>query len=632
MTCALIASVGTVKKRIREGLFLNDLTSGFEKAFKRASGSELNSWMESIPAFLNILKSSDFDNIQILFELEMPIGSERADLVLLGGTQFCPKALVVELKQWSNVSIMPGLPQVLVPGVGSHQHPLLQVLNYQGKLKLFNARAHDYAFSTAVFAHNASLADKNTLLNSVAGEIRSSTSLYTSKEKPEFEGFIRGFLLPCDLREDEALAFSDSPYKQSSQLFDHLRQHGKEIGRNAYLSLANSGMGLTEEQQLIIDDIMIALRNHESKDFIVQGSPGSGKTLLAVSLLLHALENQISCLFALRNNRLMAILRNVLDQSYRGASGTMVFFRPSMARGLNSFTGNVDMIVCDEAQRIDLDTLQKTPGKAMVTVIFLDETQRLNPPEAGTISNFTQASISAGKTPVVKNLPSAVRCFGGDPYLNWVNRLLTDPMSSVSLNEYWSMWMNKYRIDITSDITSLLSALKSLRINTDNKDRIALAASFTESPGVMNNVFHKDNIRIGYPLTSGFDLYRNRNISIPWLMTPSEYSNFWSRGGSNALDRIASIYGAQGFETDYLGLIWGRDLLFRDGQWILGNPNYTFDNIDGLTVGRGIKNWGEDALTLVKNRYRIFLTRGIKGTLIFCEDEETLNYLNTLFA
>ncbi|WP_156770007.1 DNA/RNA helicase domain-containing protein [Methanocaldococcus sp. FS406-22] len=36
-------------------------------------------------------------------------------------------------------------------------------------------------------------------------------------------------------------------------------------------------------------------------------------------------------------------------------------------------------------------------------------------------------------------------------------------------------------------------------------------------------------------------------------------------------------------------------------------------------------------MKLLVNRYRIFLTRGIKGTYVFCEDEETRKFLKDLF-
>jgi len=112
------------------------------------------------------------------------------------------------------------------------------------------------------------------------------------------------------------------------------------------------------------------------------------------------------------------------------------------------------------------------------------------------------------------------------------------------------------------------------------------------------------------------------------LMKPPEYVNFWMRGGSSQLDRVASIYGAQGFESDYVGIIWGRDLVVRDGRWALGDPEVCFDRIDGLISKRGAHRWSDEAQTLVKNRYRIFLTRGILGTVVHFEDAETGAWFN----
>ncbi|NPV87074.1 MAG: DUF2075 domain-containing protein [Anaerolineae bacterium] len=60
----------------------------------------------------------------------------------------------------------------------------------------------------------------------------------------------------------------------------------------------------------------------------------------------------------------------------------------------------------------------------------------------------------------------------------------------------------------------------------------------------------------------------------------------------------------------------------------LGDPNVCYDTIDGLVVNRnGPRRWASGAIELLINRYRIFLTRGIKGTLVFCEDEETRKHL-----
>jgi DUF2075 family protein len=106
-------------------------------------------------------------------------------------------------------------------------------------------------------------------------------------------------------------------------------------------------------------------------------------------------------------------------------------------------------------------------------------------------------------------------------------------------------------------------------------------------------------------------------------MKPEEYVRFWLQGGSSDLERVASIYGAQGFESDYVGVFWGRDLVMRTGRWTLGDPSFCFDTIDGLVSRRLPRRWTDGAMALLLNRYRIFLTRGILGSVVMFEDEET---------
>jgi uncharacterized protein len=420
--------------------------------------------------------------------------------------------------------------------------------------------------------------------------------------------------------------FVSASYEQSSHLFSFLQSHAEEIAHDAALAIANCGMALTEQQQLLMNDIFEALSSGQKYDFIVQGGPGSGKTLLAVSLLLKAAENKYSCIFALRNNRLMKILRNVLDHSYPGVSGMMRFFKP-MTGGLVDYRGHVDLLICDEAQRIDDKTIYNAPSVSTVSAIFLDESQRLNPREFGSMSHFRQASQTAQKTPVERELSSSIRCYGGVPYHAWMELLLTHPADKLHLRIANQPWFHNYPFEVIDSILSLKSRL--LQYQGAN-NRVALVASFTESPGVSSNPGAPDNLRIGYPLASSFSLYKDVDIRIPWLMSPDEYSRFWLGGQSNKLDMIASIYGAQGFESDYVGVIWGRDLIYRDGHWALGNPAFCYDNIDRLVSGKPGRSWCDGALDLVINRYRIFLTRGIKGTLVFCEDEETRNHLLSL--
>ena len=110
-----------------------------------------------------------------------------------------------------------------------------------------------------------------------------------------------------------------------------------------------------------------------------------------------------------------------------------------------------------------------------------------------------------------------------------------------------------------------------------------------------------------------------------------DYAPFWVGGDSNKLESCASVYGAQGFEADYTGVIWGRDLVWRGNKWELGDNCEDFEIKKSFYKGKdGDIDSYNTAMKLLINRYRILLTRGIHGTYIFCEDEATGRYINSL--
>jgi len=80
------------------------------------------------------------------------------------------------------------------------------------------------------------------------------------------------------------------------------------------------------------------------------------------------------------------------------------------------------------------------------------------------------------------------------------------------------------------------------------------------------------------------------------------------------------VYTAQGFEFDYVGVIFGRDLRWdpATNTWI-GDPSHSHDSI--------VKRSGDRFTDLVKRTYRVLLTRGLKGCYAYFEDEATLRHV-----
>ena len=167
---------------------------------------------------------------------------------------------------------------------------------------------------------------------------------------------------------------------------------------------------------------------------------------------------------------------------------------------------------------------------------------------------------------------------------------------------------------------------------------IALIRSFTEPEGDIKDKTswrRIKNIRIGYPLQCGLNLYKGvkfkrEELKIKWIMHERvEYPRYWN-AEFEPLKYCSSVYGAQVFDAHYVGLVQGRDLIRRNNGWTV-NSGPTTDYVSGRFSSRSIANKDKKkALALLKNRYYIMLTRGLKGVYVFFEDKETANAVKNL--
>jgi DUF2075 family protein len=91
---------------------------------------------------------------------------------------------------------------------------------------------------------------------------------------------------------------------------------------------------------------------------------------------------------------------------------------------------------------------------------------------------------------------------------------------------------------------------------------------------------------------------------------------------SGGMDQIGCIYTAQGFEFDYVGVIFGKDLLYQFArqEWV-GDRKQSHDSV--------VKRSKDKFTDLVKNTYRVLLSRGMKGCYVHFVDKETEHFFRS---
>lgn len=612
--CIFLGSVDRLGIEITRFDFIPTLASKFRSAFgQSANSSQEEAWRKSIPLLVTRLQEAGLGDDMILIEYRLPFEGERCDAVILGRSGDHLRVLVVELKQWDRVDLVGTSGEVVaVGGQGLHAHPSYQAANYAGKIRNFHSLSDRLQVNACAYLHNvnSNVPSAQVFFAPQFQGLLAEAPLFAGDQTEAFEAYLKQALGETPATESEAKDFAEGRYVQSKQFFDGIVQHAADIAKHVTENVVESGWGLSDVQLQLKNDVLQTIADGRKKLFLVHGEPGSGKTLLAVHLLLEVLPTRKQVVMGLVNNRLMTALRSSLDKSFRGASGSIKYFTPRYRNeGVANAPADVkfDVVICDEGQRMSMREMTPILQRAPIVVIFYDQYQRLLPVEQGTRDNFLSTAGQLGLEVEEYHLTSNYRCKGGKAYQEWIERLLTRPRETPRIAD--TGWKDRYDLRVFASLHEMIDALAA--VHGKGKD-VCLLASFTESDGVKEKT-------------------RTQNPQVLWAMEPQEYVQYWVNRGSNRLDKCASIYGCQGFERSYAGVIWGRDYMLRGGAWSVDSSHTITDYIGNPSLLRLVERGRSDqALELLYNRYRILLTRGIDGTFIYCEDEETREFLLSL--
>ncbi|WP_255407172.1 DNA/RNA helicase domain-containing protein [Cellulomonas sp. PSBB021] len=91
--------------------------------------------------------------------------------------------------------------------------------------------------------------------------------------------------------------------------------------------------------------------------------------------------------------------------------------------------------------------------------------------------------------------------------------------------------------------------------------------------------------------------------------------------------QVGCVYTAQGLEYDWNGVILGPDLVWRGAQggWFARREHNRDPDFRSRTTVSD-----DEFAHLVRNVYKVLLTRGMRGTLIHSTDAETRDLLGSL--
>ncbi|MEV4330963.1 DUF2075 domain-containing protein [Streptomyces sp. NPDC049597] len=615
----LRASAKTAAAMVLDSSLFLHLTEQFSHMHgHRPSPSESRSWERSIPALVNALNEAGLGNVEVLIEYALPLNSKRADIVLAGVHPATgePSYVVVELKQWTEAH--PDEDDPALCHVAPYKHPVLnpleQVRRYCEYLINFNGAlaAHSERVTGVAYLHNATEFG-------VAGMREIETDdlgrLFTAEQRGAFLDHLRTKLSDRHAgaaAADELLAGKPVPSKQLMAVAaEEVRDREQFV--------------LLDEQQvafrMVLNAVGKAKRSDHKEIVVVTGGPGTGKSVIALSLLGELYRRGIAALHATGSQSFTKTMRKVAGARKREVQDLFKYFNSFMTAEKNT----LDVLICDEAHRIrETSANRYTPAAhrtgrpqieelidvARVPVFLLDEHQVVRPGEMGTVSEIKAAAAKKGFECRVVPLDSQFRCGGSDAYLRWVVRLLG------------------------------LAAGGPVTWEPDDRMQLLVA----DSPEEMEKFLEGRRAQ-------GYGARMSAGYCWPWSKEPKpgdplpadvvigDWTRPWNLRGDRAISgappsalwatdpagfgQVGCVYTAQGFEYDWSGVILGPDLVWRGDRWVTDraaskDPVFKRSTPDA------------DVDRLIRNTYKVLLTRGMVGTVVYSTDPETRAKLREL--
>jgi hypothetical protein len=256
---------------------------------------------------------------------------------------------------------------------------------------------------------------------------------------------------------------------------------------------------------------------------------------------------------------------------------------------------------------------------AKVSVFFLDERQNVRPGEVGTVEGIEEGAASEGVPTTTVQLNGQFRCSGSEGYIDWVDQLMS--AEPIAAGQWWTA--NEYDVRVL-DTPERLDLLVRARQSDEKTARLVAGFCWPWSDPNPDGTL-VDDVVIGgwqHPWNEKSPEQQKPARSQP---RPSRHPYTLWATEPERIGEIGCIYSAQGFEFDYVGVILGNDLVWRDGVGWVSSRDASFDP----SIRR--RKLPQDALVrLLQHTYRVLLTRGMKGTYIYSTDFETRQLLHRL--
>ena len=580
-----------------------------EKMYHYTSESEKSSWENSLEYISEVISSSNLpDDCTIILEYNLPISSSRIDLMITGfDEQNNKKVLLFELKQWSKANIVPDSNILLEISDGNSLrrvvHPAYQVITYRDLLCDYNKYIQDEnaLVIPCVIMHN--YVPDNIINSSLFSKILKDVNMFYKENFNKLVDFINCSFIKGD-NGQIINSIDKSEFYPSKKLQDAIKDlmDGKEC------------FNLIDSQMVIYDELLRNIDNSENSVSIVDGGPGTGKSVIAINLLVEMIKQGKMAQYVSRNTAPRAIYSYELKGTMNKNSIDNLFKTSGSYTSVDEEI--FDCLIVDEAHcLIEKSGLFNNYGENQIkeiiksskhSIFFIDEKQKVHLNDIGTIDEIEKWANIYNKKIYKYSLLSQFRCNNSGNYLDFVDYIL-------GIKNDFEGNIGNYEFKMCDSPNELKKIIEEK--NKKYKARIIAGYCWNWDKKEIDNSDYHD-IKIG-------------DFGISWNLGAKQ-----TFAVDDSINEAGCIHSVQGLEFDYVGIIIGNDLLYKNNKLITDFHNHASTD----PSFKGIKKLEkEDSLyanlvadKLIRNIYRVLLTRGIKGCYVYCVDESLNSYFKNL--
>lgn len=607
--------VAGFRRDVLSGRLVDKLDRQITYSYKASSYNERLSWHNSLQFMNTVITSSELpSDAGVAIEYMIPTTSKRIDFLISGyDEENRPNVVVIELKQWSEVEPSPKsneLVKVYLNGcMRDCPHPSYQAWSYTALLRDFNTSIQDGSIllHPCAYLHNYISRQNDPLRAANFKKLLEESPLFDQNDGYKLCEFINKFIKKGDQKKI-LYYIENGRIRPSKSLQDNLLAMLK--GNPAFIMI---------DDQKVVYENAIAMAERTRRDgkkrvMIVQGGPGTGKSVLAVNLLVELTNRGMVAQYITKNSAPRNVYRTKL-KGHRLMHPVDNLFKNSSSY-YDVPENTIDVAIVDEAHRLNEKSgfygnlgenqVMEIIRASKCSVFFVDDYQMISLKDIGQSEEIRKQAWRLGAIILEEQLESQFRCNGSDGYIAWLEDVL---QIRETANKRFDL---DYDFDVVDSPHEILEWV--VEHNYNNKARVVAGYCWDWPTGTRNNreyhdiVIPEHNFRMSWNLEEGI-----------WAIEP------------DSVYEAGCIHTSQGLEFEYIGVIIGPDMYY-DGEHVRTDPSKRAATDQSL---KGLKKLAETdpelaekrADLIIKNTYRTLMTRGLKGCRVFCTDAALGEYI-----